>query len=396
MALTDTAVRAVKPTDKQQKLFDGGGLFLLVAPTGTKSWRLKYRFQGKEKLLALGLYPAVTLKDARERAAAAKKALANDKDPSAEKKRGQLRVQTTFESVAREWHEKQAPTWSETYHKRTMDNLVKNAFPYIGGRPVAELSAQELLTMLRRLESRGTIATAHAVRGLCSSIFRYAVATGQAERNPISDLYGALTAHVRKPHPAITDPDKVGELLLKIDDYHGLAGVRCALQFMALTFCRSGEIRHAEWTEFDFEDKLWRIPAAKMKMSRDHLVPLSGQTIAILKYMRLFSDHARYVFINQRNHANPLGKQTLISALRIMGYGKEEMTPHGFRSMASTLLNEKGYPADAIERQLAHVPHEKIRGIYNRAEYLPERRRMMEEWANYLDELRERARRNIQ
>lgn len=396
MALTDTAIRAVKPTEKQQKLFDGGGLFLLVAPTGTKSWRLKYRFQGKEKLLALGLYPAVTLKDARERAAAAKKALANDKDPSAEKKQGQLRLQTTFETVAREWHEKQTPAWSENYRKRTMDNLVKNAFPYIGGRPIAELSAQELLTMLRRLEGRGTIATAHAVQGLCSSIFRYAVATGRAERNPVVDIYGALTAHVRKPYPAITDPDKVGELMLKIDDYHGMAGVRCALQLMALTFCRSGEIRHAEWTEFDFEDKLWRIPAARMKMSRDHLVPLSNQAIAILNYMRLFSDHARYVFINQRNHAKPLGVYSLISALRIMGYGKEEMTPHGFRSMASTLLNEKGYPADAIERQLAHVPHERIRGIYNRAEYLPERRRMMDEWADYLDELRERVRRNMQ
>ena len=250
--------------------------------------------------------------------------------------------------------------------------------------------------MLRRLEGRDTIATAHAVQGLCSSIFRYAVATGRAERNPIPDIYGALTAHVRKPYPAITDPEKVGELMLKIDDYHGMAGVRCALQFMALTFCRSGEIRHAEWTEFDFEDKLWRIPAVKMKMSRDHIVPLSDQALAILKYMRMFSDHARYVFINQRNHTKPLGVYSLISALRIMGYAKDEMTPHGFRSMASTLLNEKGYPADAIERQLAHVPHEKVRGIYNRAEYLPERRRMMAEWADYLDELRERARKNIQ
>ncbi len=323
MSLTDTTVRSVKSTDKQQKLFDGGGLFLLVAPTGTKSWRLKYRFQGKEKLITLGLYPLVSLKDARERAITAKKLLADGKDPSMERKRETLQFQTTFELVAREWHEKQAHKWATVYYKRTMDNLEKNAFPYIGSRPIADISAQELLMMLRRLESRGTIATAHAVRGLCSSIFRYAVATGRAERNPIPDLYGALTPHVKKHHPAITDPDKVGELMLKIDDYHGMAGVRCALQLMALTFCRSAEIRHAEWAEFDFEDKLWRIPGEKMKMSRDHIVPLSEQAIAVVN---MFSDHARYVFINQRNHAKPLGVYSLISALRIMGYAKEEIS----------------------------------------------------------------------
>jgi hypothetical protein len=192
MSLTDTALRAVKPTDKQQKLFDGGGLFLLVAPSGTKSWRLKYRFQGKEKLITLGLYPLISLKEARERAAAAKKTLAGGKDPSAERKQGKLQLRTTFEIVAREWHEKQAPAWSATYYKKTMDNLVKNAFPYIGDRPIAEITAQELLAMLRRLESRGTIATAHAIRGLCTSIFRYAVATGRAERNPVTDIFGTV------------------------------------------------------------------------------------------------------------------------------------------------------------------------------------------------------------
>ncbi len=396
MALTDTAIRAAKPAEKPRKLFDGGGLFLLVAPTGTKSWRLKYRFLGKEKLNTLGLYPVVSLKEARERSLEAKKVLASGKDPSVEKKLSRLQLQCTFENVAREWHEKQGPNWSENYRIRTMASLVKNVFPYIGGRPIAEVSAQELLVMLRRLEDRGTLATAHAVRGLCSSIFRYAVATGRAERNPVPDIHGALPAHVRKSHPTITDPDKVGELMLKIDDYHGMPAVRCALLFLALTFCRPGEIRHAEWLEFDFEDRLWRIPAAKMKMSRDHIVPLSNQAIAILEYMRMFSDHARYVFLNQRNHARPLGESTLANALRIMGYREDEMTPHGFRAMASTLLNEKGYPPDAIERQLAHVPHERIRGIYNRAEYLPERRRMMDDWAAYLDELRERAKVNFQ
>lgn len=391
MALTDAAIRAAKPAEKPKKLFDGGGLFLLVAPTGTKSWRLKYRFLGKEKLMTLGLYPLVSLKEAREHSLEAKKLLASGKDPSVEKRLNRLQLQCTFEIVAREWHEKQGPNWSDHYRIRTLASLVKNAFPYIGDRPIAEVSAQELLMMLRRLEDRGTLATAHAVRGLCSSIFRYAIATGRAERNPVPDIHGALPAHLRKSHPAITDPDKVGELMLKIDDYRGIT-VRCALLFLALTFCRPGEIRHAEWSEFDFEDRLWRIPAAKMKMSRDHLVPLSNQALAILEYMRMFSDHARYVFLNQRSHSRPLGPSTFSSALRIMGYSKDEMTPHGFRAMASTLLNEQGYPPDAIERQLAHVPHERIRGIYNRAEYLPERRHMMDDWAAYLDTLRERAR----
>jgi hypothetical protein len=209
MSLTDTTLRAVKPTDKQQKFFDGGGLFLLVTPSGTKSWRLKYRFQGKENLITLGLYPTVSLKEAREHAATAKKILAGGKDPLAERKQGKLQLQNTFELVAREWHEKQAPAWSANYYKKTLDNLVKNAFPYLGNRAIAEINAQELLTMLRRLEARGTIATAHAIRGLCTSIFRYAVATGRAERNPVTDIYGALAPHVRKHHPAITDPDKL-------------------------------------------------------------------------------------------------------------------------------------------------------------------------------------------
>lgn len=395
MALTDTAVRNAKPAEKPQKLFDGGGLFLFVTKTGAKSWRLKYNYLGKEKLLTLGLYPAVSLKGAREKALSAKKILAGGKDPAVEKKLDRENAQNTFEKIAHEWHGKQIPKWSANYCKRTMDNLRKNAFPYIGNKPIGEISAQEVLAMLRRLETRGTIATAYAIRGLCSSIFRYAVSIGLMEHNPIPDLYGAMTPHVKKPHPTITDPGKVGELMLRIDDYHGVAAVRGALQLMALTFCRSWEIRNAEWSEFDFEDRLWRIPASKMKMRREHLVPLSPQAIAVLNEMKMFSDHASHVFLNQRDHSKPIGVYSLINAIRIMGYAKDEFTPHGFRSMASTLLNEQGYHPDAIERQLAHVPHERIRGIYNRAEYLPERRKMMDDWANYLDNLRERAKMNV-
>ena len=395
MALTDTAIRNAKPAEKPQKLFDGGGLFLFVSKTGAKSWRLKYSFQGKEKLLTFGKYPAISLKNARERALEAKKILASGKDPSVEKKLEKESFQNTFERVALEWHEKQTPRWSEVYYKRTLDNLGKNAFPYIGSRPIADISVQEILAMIRRIESRGNISTAHAIRGLCSAIFSYAVSIGVAGRNPMPDLHGALTPHVKKPYPAITDPEKVGVLMLRIDGYNGMPAVKGALQLMALTFCRSNEIRHAEWSEFDFEDRLWRIPAAKMKMSRDHVVPLSPQSITLLKYMKLFSDHGKYVFLNQRDHSRPIGKHSLINAVRVMGYECDEFTPHGFRAMASTLLNEQGYHSDAIERQLAHVPHERIRGIYNRAEYLPERRKMMDDWANYLDELRERARRNL-
>ncbi|WP_346773720.1 tyrosine-type recombinase/integrase [Desulfovibrio sp. ZJ200] len=308
--------------------------------------------------------------------------LASGKDPSVEKKLDRENTRNTFEKIAHEWHEKQISKWSANYYKRTMDNLRKNAFPYIGNRPITDISMQEILAMLRRLEGRGTIATAYAIRGLCSGIFRYAVASGLAERNPIPDLQGAMIPHVKKRHPTITDPEKVGELMLRIDDYRGVAAVRGALQLMALTFCRSWEIRNAEWSEFDFEDRLWRIPASKMKMRREHLVPLSPQAIAVLNEMKMFSDHASHVFLNQRDHFKPIGVYSLISAIRIMGYAKDEFTPHGFRSMASTLLNEQGYHPDAIERQLAHVPHERIRGIYNRAEYLPERRKMMDDWAN--------------
>jgi integrase len=393
MSLTDTVVRHVKAADKPQKLFDGGGLFLLVSPTGTKSWRLKFRFQGKEKLLTIGQYPAISLKDARERTLQAKKLLTDGLDPSAEKKQIKLTQRHTFEYIAREWHQKQAPKWGEGYTAKVLCNLEKSAFPYIGSRPVAEITGPELLAVLRRLEARGTIAQAHAVNGLCGAVFRYAVACGLAERDPSADIRGALTAHVKKHFPAITDPERVGELLLKIDEYWGMTPTRCALQLLALTFCRPGEVRKAEWSEFDFEDRLWRIPSAKMKMSRDHIVPLCDQALAVLEEMRLFSDHSRYVFVNQRTHVKPIGVYSLVSALRILGYDREEMCAHSFRAMASTLLNEQGYPADAIERQLAHVPRERVRAVYNRAEYLPERRKMMDEWGQYLDGLKEKARR---
>ena len=391
MPLTDTAIRAAKPSEKQQKLFDGSGLYLLLFPSGSKVWRFKYHFQGREKLISLGAYPAVTLKDARDKAADARKVLGSGKDPSVERRQSKLKHKNTFETIAREWHAKQVPGWSTRYAANVLLRLENNVFPHIGSQPVGAIMATELLSMLQRIESRGAVSMARLIRGLCSCIFRYAVITGRAERDPAADIRGAITARPTKNRAAITDPEKAGALMLAIDTYTGAFAVRHALAFMALTFCRPVEILHAEWAEFDFSDRLWRIPEEKMKMSRDHLVPLSRQAIAVLETLRPYSGAGRYVFPALRGDAEVMRSQTLVAALRRMGFDRSETSAHGFRAMASTLLNEQGYPPDVIERQLAHVPSNQVRAAYNRAEYLPERRKMMDEWANYLDALRERA-----
>ena len=383
-------MRAVKATEKAQKLFDGNGLFLFVSPTDTKSWRLKYRFQGKEKLLTLGTYPQTSLKEARERAADARKQLDGGIDPGEVKKEEQQAADPiTLEQVAREWYEKQLPAWSKRHSEDVMERLEKNIFPFLGDRPIAEVNAPELLTVLRRIEARGAIETAHRVRGICSLFFRYAVATSRAERDPAADLKGAITNRIPKPRAAITTPDEVGALMRAIDGFAGTYTVKCALQMCALTFCRPGEVRTAEWTEFDFKENLWRIPGNKMKMRMDHLVPLSRQALDILEELRQLTGSGKYLFPSIRTIERPISDMTLIAGLRRMGFEKDEMSAHGFRAMASTLLNEQGYSADVIEKQLAHSPINKIRGIYNRAEYLPERRKMMQAWADYLVELQE-------
>lgn len=392
MPLTDTALRAVKPTEKTQKLFDGGGLYLIITTKGSKSWRLKYRFQGREKLISLGPYPLVSLKEARERATEAKKMLESGTDPSARRKLEKHLSQNSFELVAREWHEVKRAKWSASYAEATLNRMQRNLFPFIGSRPVHEVTAPEILLLLRKVEARGMVGQAHALKHICSGVIRFAIATGRAERDPAADLRGALAPHVKKHRPALTAPESVGNLMHSIYNYQGSLVVRSALQLMALTFCRSSEIREAEWKEFDFDGKLWRIPAERMKMKRDHLVPLSEQAIAVMEKLRTYSGKGQYVFPSYRSEAVPFGKTALQRAVKIMGFERDEMCPHGFRAMASTLLNELGYNADWIERQLAHVPHGQVRGIYNRAEYLHERRRMMQEWAEYLDGLRQKAR----
>lgn len=392
MPLTDTALRAAKPTEKTQKFFDGNGLYLLITPKGAKSWRLKYRFQGKEKLISLGPYPLVSLKEARERSLVARKTLEGGIDPSAERKQAKNKTQNTFELVAREWHEMQSTKWTKTTATAVMQRMQRNFFPFIGAKPIDEVTAPEILALLRKVEARGTISSAHDLKHACSGVMRYAIATGRAERDPTADLRGALTPNRKKHRPALTAPEAVGNLMHAIYNYQGSLVVRSALQLLAFTFCRSTEIRNAEWKEFDFEDKLWRIPAERMKMKRDHLVPLSKQAIAVLEKLRMYSGKGQYVFPCYRSEAVPFGKTALQRAIRVMGFERDEMCPHGFRSMASTLLNEQGYNADWIERQLAHVSNNQVRAAYNRAEYLPERRKMLQEWADYLDKLRKKAR----
>ena len=391
MPLTDTTLRNAKPGEKQIKLFDGHGLFLLIAPSGTKAWRLKYSFYGKEKLISLGLYPTVSLKEARERAATARKDIENGIDPSEKRKLEKAACQNTFEAVALEWHEQNKDKWSDNYAKTIMHRMKRNLFPQIGSKPVHLVSAPELLALLRKIEARGAKDIPHIVRSISSSVFRYAIATGRAERDPAADLKGALAARVRRNLPSQTTPEAVGHLMIAIDNYPGTFVVRSALQLMALTFCRTGELRNAEWREIDFEDGLWRIPAERMKMSRDHLIPLSRQSVAILRKLQAYSGKDVYVFPNYKTEKRSMSKSALLGAIRRLGFENDEMCPHGFRSMASTMLNELGYNGDWIERQLAHVPRNIIRGIYNRAEYLPERRKMMQDWADYLDELRRKT-----
>ena len=395
MPLTDTTVRNVKPTGNPQKLFDGNGLFLFVAPSGTKSWRLKYRFQGREKLLTLGTYPLLSLKEARERSVDAKKQLNGGIDPSVQKKLASRAWENTFETIAREWHDNKKSAWSENYAEDVLERITSNIFPYLGNRPISEITPPELLSVLRKIEARGATYQANRIRESCSLVFRYAIATGRAERDTAADLRGALKTHVITPRAAITEPEEVGGLLRAIDGYTGNFVTKCGLQLLALTFLRPGEVRLGEWAEIDLDEKFWRIPAKRMKMRLDHLVPLSTQACAILEELRELTGQGNLMFPGLRSSGRAISDATFIAALRRMDFEKDEMCAHGFRSMASTILNEQGYPADAIEKQLAHNPLNKIRGIYNRAQYLPERRKMMQEWADYLSELKEKAQREM-
>ena len=390
MPITDTAVRNAKPRAKPYKLADGGGLFLLVTPAGGKWWRLKYRIGGKEKLLSLGIYPDVGLKAVRNKRDTAREQLAAGIDPSGAKKAAKLAEAggESFEAIAREWHAKFAPTWVESHSARILRRLEADIFPWLGVRPIADIKAPDVLSALRRIESRGALETAHRAKENCGQVFRYAVATGRAERDPTGDLRGALPPPKEKHHASITDPKRIGDLLRAIDGYEGWFVTKCALNLAPMVFVRPGELRHAEWTEIDFDKAEWRIPAEKMKMRELHIVPLSEQVIAVLKEIQSLTGKGRYVFPSARTTLRPMSENAVLAALRRMGYTKDDMTGHGFRSMASTLLHELGWNHYAIERQLAHAERNSVSAAYNYAEHLPERKKMMQAWADYLDTLK--------
>lgn len=394
MPLTATACKNAKPREdgKPLRLSDEKGMYLEVMPNGAKYWRMKYRFNGKEKRLAFGVFPEVGLADAREKRDEARRLLSEGIDPGELRKvtkaTSKLSAENSFEAVAREWFAKYLPTWSEGHATRIIRRLERDIFPWLGNRPIAEITAPELLASLQRIEKRDAIETAHRAMQNCGQVFRYAVATGRAERNPAADLVGAIAPAVKTSFPTITDPSKIAELLRAIDGYKGSFITQCALKLAPLVFVRPGELRKAEWSEFDLEHQLWTIPAERMKMREKHFVPLSQQAVAILIELQALTGSRQYVFPGARTNGRPMSDNTVNAALRRLGYSKEDMTGHGFRHMASTLLNEQGWNRDAIERQMAHAERNSIRATYNYAEYLPERTKMMQSWADYLDGLK--------
>ncbi len=392
MALNDMKVRNAKPKEKFYKLTDSDGLYLHVTEKGGKLWRFRYRFGGKEKLLALGSYPEISLLDARQRRDEARRQLANGIDPGAVRKaqkQSSIQETETFEVIAREWHERFKSTWSEGHATTIMDRMERDLFPWIGKRPIAEIKAPELLAAMRRVESRGALETAHRIRTIGGQVFRYAVATGRAERDPSGDLKGALPQPQERHRAAITEPTEVGKLLRAIDDYSGSFVVKCALKIAPLVFVRPGELRHMEWAELDFENAQWNIPAGKMKMKIPHLVPLSEQSIKILKELQGLTGASRYVFPSGRSFDRALSDNAILAALRRMGYEKDEMSGHGFRAMARTILDEVlQIRPEFIEHQLAHAVRDPNGRAYNRTAHLNERRKMMQTWADYLDGLK--------
>jgi len=395
MPLSNLKVQTAKPKEKPYKLFDGDGLYLLVTEKGHKWWRFKYRFDGKEKSLAFGTYPEIPLADARERRDEARRQVAHGIDPGAVKKamkQAKTAETETFEVVAREWYTKFTPTWSATHAVTMMARMERDLFPWMGARPIKEIKAPELLAVLRRVESRGALETAHRIRTIAGQVLRYAVATGRAERDCSGDLKGALPQPGEHHHAAITDPKEVAFLLRTIDGYEGHFVVKCALRLAPMFFVRPGELRNAEWAEMDLDERVWNIPAEKMKMKQAHIVPLSTQAVAILTELKHLTGASRYVFPSGRSFARPMSNNTVNAALRRMGYDKETMTGHGFRAMARTILDEVlQVRPDYIEHQLAHAVRDPNGRAYNRTAHLAGRREMMQLWADYLDGLKKGA-----
>ncbi len=388
MSLTNLSIQAAKATDKALKLFDGRGLYLLVSPNGSKGWRFKYRFQSKEKLLSLGTYPEVSLADARERLEECRKLVAKGIDPSEFRKLNRTRAlersANSFEAVALEWLAKKAATWSAGHKARLESRLSNDIFPLIGNKPIVDISAQQVLQVIRKIEERGAIESAHRALSNCSQIMRYAVQTGRADRDPCVDLRGALPPVKTRHLAAVTEPKEVGALISKLSDYRGSHVVRCALKFAPLVFVRPGELRHAKWKDIDLESAEWRFLVTKTKS--DHIVPLATQSVELLRELHKFTSGSEYVFPSARSLRKPMSENAVLAALRALDIPKEEMSGHGFRAMARTILEEElGFRPEIIEHQLAHSVRDPLGRAYNRTTHLNERKRMMQEWADWLD-----------
>lgn len=396
--LTDPEVRNAIPADKVYKIKDKGGMFLEVNPKGGKYWRLRFWLNGKEKLVSLGVYPEISLAKARKKRDIIKGEIARGLEPSFQGKRPRRlkddtsKAKPTFETVSREWYAMQLKTWSPAHGERVLGRLENHLFGKLGNKPIDELRGVDLLPILQEVEARGHNETAHRLRQFVDAISQHAIATGRAERNAGAELRKALAPNVSKERPALTDPAKVGAFLRTIWGYDGGIVVLQALRLSAYTFVRPGELRKAEWCEVNLDaadGPRWEIPASKMKMRRDHIVPLSVQAVQVFEVMRMETGGGQYVFPCSRTNTRPMSDMTVNAALRRMGYDTgNEMCAHGFRAMASTLLHESGWPSDIVERQLAHVEANSVKRIYNRAEHLPERKRLMQVWADYLDALR--------
>lgn len=401
MPLTDTAVRnakpgmkpakgaePAKPTTKPYRLSDERGLYLEVTPAGGKYWRFKYRFEGIEKRLALGVFPDVPLKMARERRDEARKLLADGIDPSEHRKATKSaradRAANSFEVVAREWFGKMAPTWNAAHGDRIIRRLERDIFPWIGGTPVADVAAPELLAVLRRIEGRGALETAHRALQNCGQVFRYAIATGRAERDPSGDLRGALPPVKGQHFAAVTDPKRLAEILRMLDGYEGTFAVKCALRLAPLVFVRPGELRNARWADIDLDAAEWRYTVSKT--NTPHIVPLATQAVEILRELHKLTGTGTFVFPSARSASRPMSDNAILAAMRRLGVPKEEMTGHGFRAVARTILDEVlGVRPDLIEHQLAHAVRDPNGRAYNRTAHLPERRKMMQQWGDWLD-----------
>ena len=391
MPLNDAKIRNAKPEPKSVKLFDERGLFIIITSTGGKWWRFRYTFDKKEKLLSLGVYPDVGLKDAREKRDAARKLLAEGIDPGenrkAQKATKHARAANSFEIVAREWYLKHSSNWVPSHGDRIIRRFERDIFPWIGARPIADITAPELLELVRRIENRGALETAHRALANCGQVFRYAIATSRATRDPSGDLRGALPPVKGEHFAAVTEPNQVAELLRTFDSYQGTLTVTCALRLAPLLFVSPGELRNAEWKDIDFDTAEWRYIVTKT--DTPHIVPLATQAIAILRELYALTGTGRYVFPGARSNDRPMSDNAILAAMRRMGISKDEMSGHGFRAMARTILDEILHqPVDLIEHQLAHAVKDPNGRAYNRTKHLPERHKMMQRWADYLDELK--------